>query len=82
MAFVISNGWDVAHHHIHESFEHIGKSIVANLGISNTFTEVRDNASWAKCLGLSTQVRAAFIAENKEAIKATVLFQAGRKSVV
>ena len=80
MAFIITNGWDVAHHHIHEGFKHLGNSITANLSVTKTFEEVKNNSSWNNCLNLSGQVRAAFTLENKEAIKATALFQAGMEA--
>lgn len=80
MAFYITNGWDVAHHHINEGFKHLANSINANLSVSKTFKEVKNKSTWNKCLNLSEQIRAAFILENKEAIKATILFQAGMEA--
>jgi hypothetical protein len=77
MALSINSGWDVAHHHIHEAFIHLGQAYEFNKRISQKYCEYENKIHWAKLLGSSVEVRQSFIAENKLSIKSTILFQAG-----
>ncbi|MHC4321424.1 MAG: hypothetical protein ACYST3_04030 [Planctomycetota bacterium] len=77
MALSINSGWDVAHHHIHEAFIHIGQAYEFNCRMVKKYQDYKQEFHWAKLLGASSEVRQYFIAENKLSIKATILFQAG-----
>ena len=77
MALIIHDGWDVAHHHNHEGFIHLGQAYAYNKYATQKYLNYEDDLHWAECLGSSAEIRQHFIAENKLCIKAVVLFQAG-----
>lgn len=77
MAIIINDGWDVAHHHIHEAFLHLGQAYSYNKHATQKYRRYEKDYHWAEYLGFSAEVRQLFIAENKLSIKATILFQAG-----
>ncbi len=77
MAFMINNGWDVAHHHIHEGFKHLGEAYSYNKHATDKFQKYEDDLHWAKCLAASGEVSQYYMHENKLSIKAVILFQAG-----
>lgn len=77
VALSINSGWDVAHHHIHEAFIHIGQAYEFNCHMVRKYQKYKDKLHWTELLGASSEVRQYFIAENKLSIKATILFQAG-----
>lgn len=80
MAIYISNGWDVAHHHIHEAFGHMGESCKVNLYAPNEYRKIENSIDWPSCLNASGTIRSYFVNENKMAIKAIILFQAGMEA--
>jgi hypothetical protein len=80
VAIYISNGWDVAHHHIGEGFIHLGQAYAHNRYATQKYLNYEKNLRWTDCFGASMEVRQYFIAENKQSIKATILFQAGMEA--
>lgn len=80
MAFNINSGWDVAHHHIHEAFIHLGEAYKYNKQATEKWGNFDSNFHWADLLVASGEVRQHFIVENKLCIKAVVLFQAGMEA--
>ena len=77
MAIDITDGWDVAHHHIHEGLTHLGQAYRYNKQMTQKYLNYKDELSWVECFGASSEVRQCFVVESKESIKATILFQAG-----
>jgi hypothetical protein len=80
MAIIISNGWDVAHHHIHEAFGHMGEACKTNLHATSEYRKIENSINWSSCLAASGTMRSYFVNENKLAIKAIILFQAGMEA--
>lgn len=80
MALYINDGWDVAHHHMHEAFTHLGEACAYNKNACAKYMHFEKKFHWADLLGTSADVRVHFVAENKLSIKATLLFQAGMEA--
>jgi hypothetical protein len=80
VAFNINSGWDVAHHHIHEAFIHLGEAYAHNRYATEKWGDFDSNFHWADLLSASGEVRQHITAESKLCIKAVVLFQAGMEA--
>jgi len=80
MAFSISNGWDVAHHHVHEGIKHIGNACSINLTASSKYSDWESALEWPSLLAASMDVRQYSVEEHKQCLKAVVLFQAGMEA--
>ena len=77
---IISDGWDVAHHHIHEAFGHLGQAYRHNTYATQKYRDFEKTLSPTGYLKASMEVRHYFNLENKESIKAVILFQAGMEA--
>lgn len=80
MGTIISDGFSVAHHHMHEAFIHLGEAYTVNTQASKEYLQIESNLTWHQCLTIAPQIRDQFTKENKKAIKAIVLFQAGMEA--
>ncbi|MCH6233392.1 hypothetical protein [Cognataquiflexum rubidum] len=80
MAFFVTDGWSVAHHHIHEAFIHLGNACRINLDAMNYYKSISEDTHPVNFLSISSELSGAYSIENKECIKATILFQAGMEA--
>ena len=77
MAIMIHDGWGVAHHHIHEALSHLGQACEFNKIATQKYCDYERHYNWQEYLSASAKVALTFNEENKQCIKATILFQAG-----
>ena len=80
MTLVISDGWDVANHHIHEAFRLIGEACMINLHTTSKYEQIVESIDWISCQSLASSIRYQSIIENKLAIISIILFQAGMEA--